>query len=238
MPNIVKLQNALSQEIEANGPNTETAQQIRDAITKSTSGITSSVRTQAQKRDIFNTAREEIARVGSMPDRYLGAMGDATILKDIGHYNLATDPIKKKEIGDNLVRAAVSDKIAPEYAMVQVGAQGNNLTVEAGKQQEKAIKQGWPKFYKRYLNNLPRELQAKAKEEHDRLIQQLNEATGNSYSNMINPYLSNKTQSGLRKEKNTTDNKGKYTGFMNGKKYSIPENKIKEFMSAGGDISE
>lgn len=117
-----------------------------------------------QKSALANSAREYIAKNLEQP--YLGSGANADILNDRLNYDKEKDPIKKKEIGDRLVLAAVAEKIAPEYGSLQLSAQNVTPTVSSLHEQEKAIKQGWPEALSIVVNNLPRELQKEAQRLH------------------------------------------------------------------------
>lgn len=130
--------------------------------------------TAQQKGSTANVVREEMAKYVTNP--YIGTGSNAKLLEDRLLYSQTNDPVKKKEIGDRLVSAAVSMKLAPEYASMQLNAQGVPSSVQSLKHQQEAITQGWAEALPKVVNNLPPELQAQAKEQHDAAIEAINQA--------------------------------------------------------------
>src|SRR5690606_16150289 len=130
--------------------------------------------TAMQKGSVANVLRETTAKHIDQP--YKGSGANAALFSDRLAYNLAKDPKKKKAIGEKLIKAAVADKLKPEYALQQLLAQNTPATIPAIHEQIKAITQGWAEGLGLVVNNLPPELQEKAKERHDKAIEEINKA--------------------------------------------------------------
>ncbi len=127
--------------------------------------------TAQQKSSIANVARQYVAEHLEQP--YIGTGSNIELGMDRYNYPLETNPVTKKAIGDRLVKAAVAAKMAPEYATLQLNAQGVQPTVSSLREQEKAIKQGWAEGIPLAVNNLPNELQQQANDLHAKELQKL-----------------------------------------------------------------
>ncbi len=123
-----------------------------------------------QQSSLSEIGRSEIARKAEMP--YLGTGSNAEILSDRLKYSTHGD----KAAGDRLVQAAVAKMIAPEYAGLQLASQGIRGTIPALHHQFEIIKQGWPQAVNIVVENLPEELQQRAKKEHARLLAEIKSA--------------------------------------------------------------
>lgn len=126
--------------------------------------------TAQQKSSLSEIGRASIAKKAEMP--YIGSGSNAEILKDRLNYTEHGD----QAAGDRLVKAAVAKMIAPEYAGYQLASQGIQATIPAQKHQFETIKQGWPISVDAIVDNLPKELQAKAKTEHAKLLAEIKKA--------------------------------------------------------------
>lgn len=117
-----------------------------------------------------NEARESLQSEVSMPKEYSGFGGSANMAADLLNYNL----YKNKEAGDRLIKAAVAERLVPEYAGFQLTSQGIKATVPALEHQTNAIRQGWPLASHKVTNNLPPELQKEAERLHNEAVRNVN----------------------------------------------------------------
>jgi len=136
---------------------------------------TTPVTTAQQNSSVSNVKRKTLADAIKQP--YIGQGSNKQLLSDRYNYEFEKDPIKKKEIGERLIDAAVAMKLVPEYAGTQLNSQGINATVPALHHQTNAIKQGWAEALDVVVNNLPAELQEEAKKRHDDILDQTSNKT-------------------------------------------------------------
>lgn len=141
---------------------------------------TQPVTTAQQKLSLANEARQYVSENLEQP--YVGTGSNIDLISDRKNYITERDPIKKKEIGDRLIKAAVAAKMAPEYASLQLNAQGVQPTVSSLKEQENSIKQGWAEGLRIAVNNLPQDLQKKVQLEHAKELQKLKDLRENYFS--------------------------------------------------------
>lgn len=141
-----------------------------EVISKPTTPTT----TAQQKRNVANVLRETLASNVYMP--YKGTGANKKLIEDSLIYRTTDDEKIKKAAGKRLVQAALFFKIAPEYVLMQLNAQGANTSVPAIHEQMNALTQGWAEGLKIAVNNLPPELQDEAVILHDKLIKDLNKA--------------------------------------------------------------
>lgn len=216
------------------GPDSRKLAKYDEAITKAFSITTAPVRTQAQQRPILNTAREFIAEKVAMPKEYTGALAEINIIKDATRYPHIKNPKEKKELYDRLTTAIAAERILPEYSMVQLGSQpGGKMTVHAGKLQEKAIRQGWPKGLHKIINNMPQDIIEGGKQKHDDAISQLNDITGNAYSEILSPHMPTNLKNAQR-----VGGKNSHISILdpNGIVRKIPIEKLTDAMDAGATL--
>lgn len=117
-----------------------------------------------QSQGAASAAREAVEPIAQMP--YLGLGGSIGMAQDFYNYKHGSD-----EAGDRLAMAAAMDMFAPDIAFNQLTAMGQkNPTIPAIQHQLESIKQGWPNVTNKMVNNLPPELQKKAKEIHSMLM--------------------------------------------------------------------
>lgn len=140
---------------------------------KLVSAPTGATSSEQQQTGLANVGRAEIAK---FEQPYLGTGSHARLISDRLSYEKTKDPQAKREIGDRLVQSAVASMLAPEYAALQLSAQGVRPTVSALHHQFQAIKQGWPEGLELVVNNLPQDLQEKVKHEHARRLEEINQA--------------------------------------------------------------
>lgn len=157
---------------------------------------TTPVATGQQKLDLANVVRQHMAENTEQP--YLGTGSNIELGFDRYSYANEKDPKKKKAIGDKLVKAATAVMLAPEYAGLQLQAQGTPSSKFAIKDQERAIKQGWPESIDLIVNNLPPELQAQAKKEHAKTLQKLKELREKHFASGLPIKLDSSDQSDAR----------------------------------------
>ena len=133
---------------------------------------TTASQTAFQKQASANVARELAAEHLKMP--YMGFASTLNIANDLAIYNKNPDSKEGKEAAKRLVDAAVSERLVPEIASLQLASQGITPSVYALKFQQQAITQGWPISLKLAVNNLPQKLQQQVKKEHDIKLKKLN----------------------------------------------------------------
>lgn len=124
-----------------------------------------------QKQQLNAVAREQALKHIKQP--YLGLGASFNMARDIHTYETSEDPKEREAAADRLIKSAVSEKIVPEIASLQLGSQGIQPTVHALERQEKSIRQGWPNLGKRLSDLLPKDLQDKVVEEHNKRLQEL-----------------------------------------------------------------
>ncbi len=134
---------------------------------------TTPVVTGQEKLSLANEARQYVSENLEQP--YIGTGSNISLGMDRYNYNNEKNPESKKAIGDRLVKAAVAAKMAPEYASLQLSAQGVQPTVSSLREQEKSIKQGWAEGLPTIVNNLPVDLQKRVQKEHAKELQKLKE---------------------------------------------------------------
>jgi hypothetical protein len=132
---------------------------------------TTATMTAYQKQQLASKAREEALEHIEQP--YLGFGGTFAMINDLNTYKTSPDPKLREAAADRLVKAAVSEKIVPEVAALQLNSQGVQATVHALEKQEGSIRLGWPQFGKKITDNLPPELQKKANDEHNNRLKEL-----------------------------------------------------------------
>ena len=125
--------------------------------------------TAQQKSSLSEIGRGTIAERAEMP--YIGSGSNAKIIEDRLNYQKGD-----KAAGERLVRAAVAEMIAPEYAGFQLASQGISATIPALNHQFETIKQGWPAAANLVVENLPPELQKEAKKQHAALLKEIKQA--------------------------------------------------------------
>ncbi len=197
---------------QGSGSRNAPAMQIVDG--KIVQAPTTPTRTAQQKGSLANVIREETAKFSSHP--YVGTGSNASLLKDRFLYGRTKDPKKKKEIGDRLVAAAAAMRLVPEYALVQLQAQGAQATVPAIEHQSQAIMQGWAEGLPQIVNNLPKELQEEAKQRHDEAIESLNGVRNNFIAQGLPIELSTQNKEKVQQSKTIG---GKTYVQINGKWY-------------------
>lgn len=117
-----------------------------------------------QSQGAASAAREAVEPIAQMP--YLGLGGTLGMAQDFYNYKQGDE-----KAGDRLAMAAAMDMFAPDLAFNQLTAMGQkNPTIPAIQHQLNSIKQGWPSAASKMVNNLPPELQKKAKEIHSMLM--------------------------------------------------------------------
>ncbi len=119
-----------------------------------------------QGKQLSNTVRDFLAQTVEQP--YVGEGSNDFIMSDLDKYKQTKDPV----VGERLVNAAVSVKLVPEIALQQLQSQGVKATVSAQHHQKEAITQGWPLAIKYVTDNLPPELQKRAKQKHDQILKE------------------------------------------------------------------
>ncbi len=105
-----------------------------------------------------------------MQHKYQGLGGAATMGEDLLRYQFTRDPKLKLQLENDLVKAAVANKLAPEFAGFQLIGQKVKPTVHALQKQEKAIKQGWAAGFDKAMDNLPKHIQDKANALHSKIL--------------------------------------------------------------------
>lgn len=165
------------------------------------SQLTKGAATDQQKIDLANKSRQVIAKNINMP--YLGSGGLTRLAHEFFMYNLVKDPKEKEKYGNRLVDAAVAYKIAPEYALMQLTAQGARATVPAIHEQIQATTAGWPKFLKYFAGNLPPKLQKRAQDQHDKIISKIGYARKLYAAEGLPLDISNKNENVSRETKET-----------------------------------
>lgn len=146
--------------------------------------VTSPVKTSALKAILANEQRVYLDKF--MNHKYQGTGSNVLLAKDIARYRNEKDPAKKAEIEEELVRAGVALKVAPEFGGLQLAGQSIQPTVHALSKQEKAIKQGWAEGLRLGLTNLPPELTRKINERHSEVLRDSSRIRNDSYQRLIN----------------------------------------------------
>lgn len=128
-----------------------------------------------QKQQLANVSR--IKAFEDLEHPYIGEGSNKKIIND--YIDLTTnnieDPKTKKETEENIIKAAVSWKMIPEVAALQLESQGVRSTVSALEHQKKALKQGWPVALDFVVNNLPAHIQKEVNKRHSELLTKLKE---------------------------------------------------------------
>ena len=153
--------------------------------------------TATQKGSLANFVRQNLAKNFKNP--YVGTGSNYQLTKDRYDYAHTSDPIKKKEIGERLINAALSLKLVPEYASLQLLAQGTTPSVESLREQKAALTQGYAEGLPIVVNNLPKELQEEVSKRHDKAIKEL--------SQKREQYISQGMPIPLNKKNNEQNNK-------------------------------
>lgn len=124
---------------------------------------TTPVSTAQQNAGVANAGREFIGKNFHMP--YSGALADASLYSDLAAYNSPfTSPEQKEKIGNDLVDAAVMNKLENEITGFVLNANRQRDTVSNREHQRKATRQGWAAYLDFAVNNLPKELQDRVDE--------------------------------------------------------------------------
>lgn len=143
--------------------------------------IQGDLKTQANKSNLAtgsaDVSREFLQDKVSMPQEYMGAAGSFSMSKD-----MLSAKLGDKDARERLVKAAVAEKLLPEYAGFQLQAQGLKPTVSSLNHQKEAIRQGWPILSQKVTNNLPPELQKEAEKRHNEIVKSINKNRESFYS--------------------------------------------------------
>lgn len=137
--------------------------------------IAGELKTAANKNALTTGAsdisREFLQDKVSMPQEYMGAFGSASMSKDMIAAKLGDNDAKER-----LIKAAVAERLVPEYSGFQLSSQGIKPTVSALQHQKEAIRQGWPLASHQITNNLPPELQKEAERRHNEIVKGVNKS--------------------------------------------------------------
>lgn len=117
-----------------------------------------------QKSNLANVAREVGFEWSDHP--YQGTGSNLKLISDRQAYTQEKDPTKKKELGDNLFKAALAEKLIPELVPLQLASQGIPATVNAINNAQQSLKQGWAEALPTIANNLPSDLQKRVNQEY------------------------------------------------------------------------
>ncbi len=203
---------------------------------------TTAVSTDQQKLQLAAIAREQALKHVEQP--YLGAGASFQMASDLTTYATSKDPKAKKEAGDRLVKAAVSEKIVPEIANLQITSQGGKATVHALEKQEEAIRQGWPNFGKKLAGNLPKDLQDRVVEEHNQRLKDISDIRKKYFVKGL-PVDLNEDKAESKQEKSIpiSQEDKNYANIVSGQLIDVlpkatPENIINTAKQTGKSVSE
>lgn len=135
--------------------------------------IQGAIKENAQKQNIKTTtsdiAREYLQNHVSLPQEYMGFLGSVNMTHDRALAEKGDEAAKER-----LVKAALAEKLVPEYSGFQLESQGQRGTVSALEHQRNAIRQGWPIASKFLSENLPADLQKEVERRHNHVVQKVN----------------------------------------------------------------
>lgn len=135
--------------------------------------ISGAVNQAAQKKNVdtgaSDIARESLQDVVSMPKEYMGLFGSTKMAHDRVLAEQGDEEAKER-----LIKAAVAERLVPEYSGFQLMSQGQRATVPALQHQQEAIRQGWPMLSKHIVGNLTPELQKEVERRHNEAVKQVN----------------------------------------------------------------
>ncbi len=170
--------------VQEQGPDSEQARILRDVAEKKARGPENKLPAQVVAKtvngQIANDQRVYMADHLEQP--YVGAQSNTVLMNDFFRYKNTKDPMEKKALGFKLAKAVNADKLAPEYANLQLASQGITATKFAKKGQEDAIKQGWPESLAWFKNNMPKEIQELANELHSEALKNLTNIRNQAYN--------------------------------------------------------
>lgn len=125
-----------------------------------------------------NVVRENLQDKTSLPEEYVSIGGHYNMLKDI-----ASAKLGDKDAKERLTQAALANKLVPEYAASQLAAIGQQRPgVAVTQHQIEAITQGWPKFAKKIIGNLPGDIQKEAERRHNQAVRDVSKTRSSYYS--------------------------------------------------------
>jgi len=156
---------------------------------------TAAMMTQQQKQLLTNVAREQALKHIEQP--YLGFGASFNMANDLQTYLTSPPGSKKDEAADRLVKAAVSEKMVPEIAALQLSSQGIVPTVDALKHQREAIRQGWPQYGLKMAEQLPKDLQEKVVKEHNKRLKELADVRSKYFAKGMPIQLNEATQESM-----------------------------------------
>jgi hypothetical protein len=132
---------------------------------------TTATMTAHQKQQLASIAREKALEHIEQP--YLGLGATFQMADDLKTYQTSPNQKLREDAKNRLIKSAVSEKIVPEIAALQLNSQGVPATVHALEKQEQSIRQGWPMFGKAFVDNLPSDLQEEVVKEHNKRLKEL-----------------------------------------------------------------
>lgn len=127
-------------------------------------GITTPMRTANQKRELQNKIREYLLNEVNVP--HTGTGSNLGILWDRLKYLLSNDQGAK----ENLIQGGLAEKLKPEIALTQLGAQGAPITDTSTKHQQEVVSQGWPWLQGLIAQHNPEDVQREIDRRHNELI--------------------------------------------------------------------
>ncbi|MES2356264.1 MAG: hypothetical protein V4568_18035 [Pseudomonadota bacterium] len=186
--NLAKLQAERAQIAQEGNPNDPRLAEYDAAIKKlgpkEESGVTNQTKTKQQNALLANDVRDYLSKKNEMPTDYIGFGGSKKMEADRREYKRTKDPVRKKELFTKLAKVANARKMAYEYAVFQLEAQGGNKTKYAIAEQEKAVTQGWPWALDGEIALFPKEIQEEANKIHAREIDKLTKIRTKSFEKM------------------------------------------------------
>lgn len=134
----------------------------------------------AQLAGIASEGRDLAAKHIKNP--YMGLGSSLQMTGDLVSYVQDPNSNTGKEAGNRLVDAAVSARLVPEVASLQLASQGIKASKYSLQDQRNAIKQGWADRLDYIVKNLPPSLQHRVKEQHDETLKQLTKVRQKYYA--------------------------------------------------------
>lgn len=149
---------------------------VTDAYGNTIQAPTSQTINATQESQIAEHKRDLLAQNVNNP--YLGFGGSVELANDLRTYvDKKTTPEEKSLARERLIQAGLAFKLTPEVVSAQLNSQGVKDTIAIRKHQEEAVKQGFPIFFDKGMQLLPKDIQGEVNEKHDKLLKEINQST-------------------------------------------------------------
>ncbi len=145
--------------------------------------VTNSVKTDQLNSQIATVARHYMNE--KIKPTYFGAGATKEMISDILKYPRIKDPAEKEKLKVKMAEQILAEKLVPEAAGYQLISLKQNDNLHSRREQEKAIKKGWPELGGFITNQMPREVIDLADQMHAEEVKNLSTLTSNEYKKIM-----------------------------------------------------